>query len=153
MAGAISDSAITSLKLTDDTCAAGDRHESTDLTGVQRSKNCPDGLRNKTAETCCAACNADSACTAWILAEPSSPDPTGMDCWLVSSFSGTGNRPGRMSGFGKLPPPPPPPPSPQGRDGWWIVGRAADWCVRMGEGYANSRSVLESVKVSRCHVI
>lgn len=129
MASANSDSAITSPKLADDTCAAGDRHESTDLTGVQRSKNCPNGLQNKTADTCCAACNADSDCTAWILAEPSSPDPTGMDCWLVSSFTGTGNRSGRMSGFGKLPPPPP---SPQGRDGWWIVGRAADWSVWIG---------------------
>lgn len=133
MAGATSDSATTSPRvLADDTCAAGDRHESTDLTGVQRSKNCPNGLQNKTADTCCAACNADSDCTAWILAESSSPDPTGMDCWLVSSFTGTGNRSGRMSGFGKLPPPPPPPPSPQGRDGWWIVGRAADWSVWMG---------------------
>ena len=110
--------------LGDDTCAAGDRHEGKDLDGVQRSKNCPDGLKNKTADTCCAACNADSDCNAWILAEPSSPDPTGMDCWLVSSFTGVHDRKGRMAGYGKVPPPPP---SPSGRDGWWIVGRAADW--------------------------
>jgi hypothetical protein len=91
-----------------DTCAPGARHAGTDVTNPQRSAAFPNGLKGATADTCCAACNSDPTCIAWVWSDGSHPDPAG-NCWPLANYGVTTSTAGRVLG-GFTPPPPPPPP-------------------------------------------
>lgn len=89
-----------------DTCIP--RRNDTDVTGSERSQKFPNGLSGKTEDECCAACNSDPTCIAWVWSDGSKPDPAG-NCWPLSGYGGVVNSQGRVLG-GFTPPPPPPPP-------------------------------------------
>ena len=89
-----------------DTCA--NRQPGMDVSGPVRSQGFPNGLAGQTEDQCCAACNTDPTCIAWVWSDGSHPDPAG-DCWPLSGYSGAHQQSGRVLG-GFTPPPPPPPP-------------------------------------------
>lgn len=91
-----------------DTCAPGVIHSGTDVTGPQRSQMFPNGLKGQTEAQCCAACNSDETCIAWVWSDGSHPDPAG-NCWPLASYASAQPTAGRVLG-GFTPPPPPPPP-------------------------------------------
>ena len=90
-----------------DTCSAP--RVAGDVSHGKRAALFPQGLAGATLDSCCAACNSDSTCIAWVWADAQHPDPTGKNCWPLSGFSGTEAREGRVLG-GYAPPPPPLPP-------------------------------------------
>jgi len=86
-------------------------YNNTDASSARRSALFPRGLKDATQASCCAACNSDSTCVAWVWAEAAQPDPTVTNCWPLQSLSGTVRSQGRVVG-GAAPPPPPLPPAP-----------------------------------------
>jgi hypothetical protein len=116
-----------------DTCAAALRHADSDASNFVRSPNEPDGRLVKSLDECCAACNADYACHAWIATENLEPDESGRNCW--PGLSASGYFPAANRVFAELPAPAPAPPG--GPAQWWILadeatGNRADWCVCVG---------------------
>ena len=91
-----------------DTCAPAVIHNGTDVYGPVRAAKFPNGLSGQSEAQCCAACNSDDTCIAWVWSDGSHPDPAG-NCWPLSGYSGTHAVAGRVLG-GFTPPPPPPPP-------------------------------------------
>jgi len=89
----------------------------TDVSNPVRSDKFPDGLNGTTLASCCAACESDPSCTAYVWSDGSVPDPNG-NCWPFKSFDSTHDEPGRV--FGGTPPAPP-------QEAWWAMGQAADW--------------------------
>lgn len=100
-----------------DWCDPSLRHNSTDADGAQRSEDYPNGLTVKTIDDCCAACNKDPTCNAYIWSDGTAPDPNG-NCWPLASFTSLHPAAGRV--FAGTPPPPP-------QQAWWAMGSAADW--------------------------
>eukprot|EP00049_Salpingoeca_infusionum_P005768 m.96641 g.96641 ORF g.96641 m.96641 type:complete len:838 (+) comp13076_c0_seq1:67-2580(+) len=100
---ALAPSSIASPPLNDDVCKKAT--DGVDAQGGTRSQAAPNGLSNQTQTSCCNACNAASDCDFFVYALPSSPDPSGANCWLLNNVPGTFQRPGRISG-GDVPLPP-----------------------------------------------
>jgi len=69
------------------TCAApSESKDVTDLgTGI-RSDKYPDGLAAADRDACCAACEGDDSCIAWIHEEATALDSA--NCWPLKTFSG-----------------------------------------------------------------
>ncbi len=84
-----------------DSCSA--QLPGTDVNGPQRSAAYPNGLKVASISDCCAACNGDKTCVNWVYADPSSPDPSGMNCWPLQAISGFSQRTGRTTGGANLP--------------------------------------------------
>lgn len=91
-----------------DTCAPAVVHNGTDVYGPERAAKFPNGLSGQTEAECCAACNSDDTCIAWVWSDGTHPDPAG-NCWPLSGYSSAHSVAGRVLG-GFTPPPPPPPP-------------------------------------------
>lgn len=126
-----------------DTCAPGVRHNNSDATDANRSPTYPNGAKVADLPACCALCNKDDKCVAWIFADPSHPDPSGSNCWPLAGSKGTYSRGGRTYG-GYVPPPPPKPPTHP--NAWWSAGPAADWYLAPslhGGGFEFSRALFE----------
>ena len=87
-----------------DTCS--NVQQGVDAAGPSRTPGCPNGLKNMTESSCCAACNSDPDCKYWVLAPH--PDITGHNCWLLASLSAVVPRPDRTMGAVSFPPGPPP---------------------------------------------
>ena len=94
--------ARTSWGRRNDTCAQP--RSGADAASPRRSKGFPQGLRNATQAACCAACNSDPTCTAWVWADATHPDKSGNNCWPLLSLGGEVPRAGRVLG-GAAPPP------------------------------------------------
>eukprot|EP00056_Hartaetosiga_gracilis_P010544 m.156347 g.156347 ORF g.156347 m.156347 type:complete len:842 (+) comp13338_c0_seq2:110-2635(+) len=77
-----------------------------DAQGGNRASEAPNGLQNQNQSSCCEACNQYDDCDFFVYALPSSPDPSGANCWLLNNVQGMFKRPGRISG-GNAPQPPP----------------------------------------------
>eukprot|EP00966_Prymnesium_polylepis_P110756 2562134-Prymnesium_polylepis.1 len=83
-------------KIPSPTCAAP--RSSTDAAdGVTRSDKYPDGVAAADRAACCAACEGDASCIAWVH-EPATTN--GVNCWPVKQFSGTKSASGREFGCG-----------------------------------------------------
>lgn len=115
-----------------DTCTAAQRQANWDVQGGNHTDKHPAGLSNTTEDGCCAACNADPECIAWVWADPAKPDSSGANCWTMATVTGIRPNSGRV--YGGDVPPRPPGPVPAGRTGWWIGGHDADWWVEKGVG-------------------
>jgi hypothetical protein len=87
-----------------DTCSTV--QQGVDAAGATRTPGCPNGLKNMTQTSCCAACNADPDCKFWVLAPHD--DITGHNCWLLASLSSVVPNPDRTMGAVAFPPGPPP---------------------------------------------
>lgn len=73
------------------TCS--DAQPGTDQAGGERVPDYPGGTSVASQAACCAACDADTYCTAWVWAT-NIPSP-GVNCWLMMDVAGTtptGNR-------------------------------------------------------------
>jgi hypothetical protein len=82
-----------------------------DLDGsCTRSPNNKDGLLVKSKAECCAACNADSKCTAWVYVTSGKPD-SGKNCWPMAFVARTKGASDRTFG-GVTAPTPAPTPAP-----------------------------------------
>merc|ERR1719469_1835206 len=69
--------------------------------GSQRSSNHPVGLLVDSQEECCAACDEDLDCTAWIFASDGPVAGAGCDscnCWPMSFVPSTHSNLGRIVG-------------------------------------------------------
>lgn len=69
--------------------------------GSQRSPNNPVGLLVTSRDECCAACDADEECNAWIYATDEPIPGAGCDscnCWPLSSIPGVKNVSNRVVG-------------------------------------------------------
>jgi len=86
-----------------------------DATGPVRCAALPDGLPNTTAAACCAACNAQPDCVAYVV-----DTGRGGTCWPLAAYAGTAPAGERTFGGAPSPPPPPPPPPPP-----------ADWAAKV----------------------
>lgn len=76
-----------------------------DATNPQRIANDP-ARTVATQQACCAACDAETQCTAWVFrrssgetAEEGNLDPPGVNCWLLSGADGTRASSARVIGF------------------------------------------------------
>ena len=87
-----------------DTCS--NVQQGVDAVNPSRTPSCPNGIKNMTQASCCAACNSDLDCKFWVLA--AHPDVTGHNCWLLSALSSVVPRPDRTMGAVTFPPGPPP---------------------------------------------
>jgi hypothetical protein len=56
-----------------------------DVSNPRRSPAYPNGLNDTTQATCCAACNSDAFCTAFVF--NSAPGARGNNCWPLSGYS------------------------------------------------------------------
>jgi hypothetical protein len=90
--------------LHNDTC--NNVQSNVDAAGPTRTPSCPNGLKNMTQSSCCAACNSDPDCKYWVLAPHD--DITGHNCWLLSAVSSIVSRQDRTMGAVAFPPGPPP---------------------------------------------
>ena len=90
-----------------------------------------DPIPNATDASCCAACEADERCQAFITGpcgvhDPVCskwPDPTVNTCFLVNGFRGLKPSKNRATGCVRCPPPPAPtPPTPPGVTTGWDAG-------------------------------
>lgn len=89
-------------------------------------------IPNATVASCCAACEANSRCEAFVTGPCSAvdpvckhwPDPTVDTCFLVSGFQGLKPSPDRTTGHIRTAPPAPapPPPTPPGVTAGWGAG-------------------------------
>ena len=69
------------------TCAApSESKDVTDLGNGIRSDKYPDGLAAADRDACCAACEGDDSCIAWIHEEATALDSA--NCWPLKTFSG-----------------------------------------------------------------
>jgi len=101
---------------------AGKKHSScstltndTDVNGPAVIKGNESLQCNMTLSACCAACNAEPECAAFVLAAPSSwaACPHQPYCFILKSFKGTHAKTGSIMGTkGGIPTPPPTPPAP-----------------------------------------
>jgi len=55
-----------------------------DVSNPRRSPAYPNGLNDTTQATCCAACNSDALCTAFVF--NSAPGARGNNCWPLSGY-------------------------------------------------------------------
>ena len=67
-------------------CGHSDTHNHTNPVNAQRSRNFPAGLQNKTAEECCAACQSDASCVAFVFGPGGKDD---RDCWPLRGYAST----------------------------------------------------------------
>jgi alpha-glucosidase len=82
-----------------DTCA--NAYAGFDAANPQRSAGFPNGAKVASQAACCAACNGDSSCTAWVYdTQADSPN-----CWPLSNAGGM--QPGVANRVLGAPPPPP----------------------------------------------
>ena len=82
-----------------DTCA--NPHVGFDAANPTRSANFPNGAKVASQAACCAACNGDSSCTAWVF-DTQADTP---NCWPLSNAGGL--QPGVANRVTGAPPPPP----------------------------------------------
>ena len=66
----------------------------TDAANPTRSLKFPDGLAAASQAACCAACESDVSCSAWVFA----PGTGGVNCWPLSDAGGTRAAAGRVLG-------------------------------------------------------
>jgi hypothetical protein len=113
-----------------DTCVASLRHNHTDATGFERSPTYPSGALVKSIDQCCAKCNEDTYCRAWIASADGKPDASGKNCWPGTRATGFAPADNRV--FAELPAPAPAPATGPSKGEWWILadnatGARADW--------------------------
>lgn len=81
---------------------------------------------------CCAACNAEPKCNAWLTTKDGKPDQSGNNCWTFSCVGSTHPAANRIFG-GKISSGQhchgPSPPSPPVHSGWWGKGVSMDWYI------------------------
>jgi len=82
-----------------DTCA--NPQTNTDAANPQRSRKYPDGTKVASQADCCAACNGDASCTAWVY-DTQADTP---NCWPLEDAGGLA--PGVPNRVTAAPPPPP----------------------------------------------
>lgn len=87
-----------------DTCL--NAQNGVDAVNPGNSPTYPQGISGATQASCCATCDSDAKCIAWVYSDGSAPDPSGKNCWPLASLSGVTPRYGRTMG-GSIPPPPP----------------------------------------------
>ena len=75
-----------------DTCA--NPQTNTDAANPQRSRKYPDGTKVASQADCCAACNGDASCTAWVY-DTQADTP---NCWPLTDAGGTIAAPNRVLG-------------------------------------------------------
>ena len=80
-------------------------HAGWDAVNPQRSSTYPNGIPGATQASCCAACDADVHCTAWVYAT----DDEAPNCWPLAAMAGVDTGANQRILGGVVPPPPPPP--------------------------------------------
>ena len=87
----------------------------TDVSNAVRSDKFPDGLSNTTLAGCCAACESDPSCTAYVWSDGSVPDPNGSECPRPNANPTLTLRPRTPQTHPDRNPPPPAQPIPNNR--------------------------------------